>query len=493
LVVTVPKDTEGEILRLHYAEHWPVGTIAAQLEVHADVVRRVLGHAGAADEAGKVFRRSSMLEPYGEFIEQTLREYPTLRATRLYDMLRERGFTGSPRTVRKYVYKMRPRPKPEAFVRVETLPGEQAQVDWAHVGRMPVTGGERSLWVFVIVLGYSRALWAELVLDLTADSLCRSLVRAAAYFGGVTRQWLFDNAKSVVLERHGDAARFHPALLDLCAHMRVQPRLCGVRQPEHKGKVERAIRYLRERFFAGRRIVDIDEGNRELVRFLDEIAHQRQHPTLTERTVAEVLADERARLLGLPDPLPPAEHMRPIEVDKMASARFDTNIYSVPPQLAGRTLTLAVDDRIVRVLDGAQEVARHARCWGRRQTITDPSHRAALLAQRPAARDLRGRDRLRVVCSRVDELLARCVDNGRLVGAAVARLTQLLDLYGDQTFAFAVEDVLDAGSSDVSAVVVACERRRRERGQPVPLDVAMPAHIPDRDVIPHALEDYDEP
>ena len=101
--MTIAKDTECEILRLHYGEHWPVGTIAAQLDLHADVVRRVLGYRGATDEAGKVFSRSSMLEPYAEFIEQTLREYPTLRATRLYDMLRERGFTGAPRTVRKYV------------------------------------------------------------------------------------------------------------------------------------------------------------------------------------------------------------------------------------------------------------------------------------------------------------------------------------------------------------------------------------------------------
>lgn len=490
--MTVPRDTECEILRLHYGEHWPVGTIAAQLEIHADVVRRVLGHTADADAPGKV-RRSSMFEPYAEFIEQTLREYPTLRSTRLFDMLRERGFTGSARSVRKYVYKTRPEPKREAFLRVETLPGEQAQVDWAHVGRMPVPGGERQLWVFAIVLGYSRAMWAELVLDLTADSLVRSLVRASSFFGGVTRQWLFDNAKAVVLERHGDAARMHPALLSLCAHMRVQPRLCGVRKPEHKGKVERAIRYLRERFFAGRRIVDLDAGNAELLRFLDEIAHQRPHPALADRTVGDVFAEERPRLLALPDPLPPMEQTRPVDVDKTATVRFDTNMYSVPPRFVGRTLTLAADDRVVRVLDLASEIARHERCWGRRQYVTDPAHREALLAQRPSVRDLRGRDRLRVVCPRVDELLARCVDNGRKVGAAVARLTYLLDLYGDHNFALAVGDVLDTGAGDLPGLVVACERRRRERGQPVPIDVAMPAHIPDRDVVPHSLEDYDEP
>ena len=488
--MTVPDDRECEILRLHYGEHWPIGTIAKQLAVHPDVVRRVLGHASGD---GPTLRRSSMMEPYAAFIEQTLREYPRLRSTRLYDMLRERGFTGSPRTVRTYVAPVRPEPKPEAFLRLETLPGEQAQVDWAHVGRMPVDGGERSLWAFVIVLSYSRALWGELVLDLSADSLARSLTRAAAYFQGVTRQWLFDNAKTVVLERHGDAARFHPRLLELCAHFRVQPRLCGVRQPEHKGKVERAIRYLRERFFAGRRIIDVEQGNRELVRFLDEIAHQRPHPRLTERTVADVLAEERARLLALPDPLPALETARPVEVDKTASVRFDGNLYSVPPGLVGRTLTLASDDHVVRVLDGATEVARHARAWGRRQIIEDAAHRAAIVAQRPHARDLKGRDRLRAVCPAIDELLARCVRDGRLVGATVARLTHVLDLYGDHVFTLAIADLLAKESADLGALVVACERRRRERGQPVPLEVAMPAHIPDREVVPHALEDYDGP
>lgn len=487
--MTVAPEVEAEILRLHYGEHWSVGTIAAQLSVHADVVRRVLGHVAAS----AVVRRSTMLEPYGEFIEQTLRQYPRLLSTRIYDMLCERGFAGSPRTVRKYVSAVRPEPKTEAFLRLETLPGEQAQIDWAHLGRMPVVGGERALWLFVIVLSYSRALWGELVLDLSADSLARSLTRAATYFGGVTRQWLFDNPKTVVLERHGDAVRFHPTLLGLCAQLRVQPRLCGVRRPEHKGRVERAIRYLRERFFAGRSITDIDQGNRELLRFLDEIAHRRPHPRLPDRTVGDALAEERGRLLALPDPMPSTELARPVAVDKTALVRLDTNLYSVPTAFVGRTLTLAADDRIVRVLDGATEVARHARCLGRHQLVEDPAHRDRLIEQRRLARGVKGRDHLRAVCPAIDELLARCVTDGRLVGTTVVRLSHLLSLYGEQVFTTAIADVLARGSNDVSAVVVACERRRRERALPVPVDVAMPAHIPDRDVVPHDLENYDEP
>ena len=114
---------------------------------------------------------------------------------------------------------------------------------------------ERALWLFVMVLGHSRAMWGEFVLDLSIHGLRRSLVRAARAFGGVTRQWLFDNPKTVVLERVGEAVRFHPNLLDIAAALRVQPRLCAVRRPEHKGKVERAIR-LRDRFLASNRPVE---------------------------------------------------------------------------------------------------------------------------------------------------------------------------------------------------------------------------------------------
>ncbi len=201
-------------------------------------------------------------------------------------MLRDRGYPGSVRTLRELVAKVRPRPRRKPYLLTATLPGEQAQVDWAYVGKLPFPGGERALWLFVIVLGHSRAMWAEFVLDLTVQSLCRSLVRGATAFGGVPRQWLFDNPKTVVLERVGPVARFHPTLAALCGAMRVEPKLCAVAKPEHKGKVERAIRYLRDRFLAGRTITGVAEGNRALATFVDEIAHARPHPTIAQRAVS---------------------------------------------------------------------------------------------------------------------------------------------------------------------------------------------------------------
>lgn len=486
--MTTP-EIEAEIVRLHYAEHWRVGTIAVQLGVHPDVVKRVIGQG---EGSGEALPRSRMVGPYRDFIAETLRQYPRLRSTRLHDMLRERGYPGAARTLRKYVAEVRPRPVREVYLRTEPLPGEQSQIDWAYVGKLAVLGGERALWLFVLVLSHSRALWGEFVLDLSVHSLCRSLVRAATALGGTTRQWLFDNPKTVVLERRGDAVRFHPTLYDLCAQMRVQPRLCAVARPEHKGRVERAVRYLRDRLLAGRTITGVAEGNVQLDRFIAEIANARPHPVLAPHTVGEVLADEQARLLPLPSPLPDTDLVKPTTVDRQAFIRFDVNRYSVPSKYAERTLTLVADDVAVRVLDGADCVARHDRSYGKRQVIEQHAHRAELYAQRRAARDLKGRDRLRAVAPDFSALLERWALAGPSLAIQVTRAIKLLDLYGDEVFATAVTEIVSRGLRDTSALAVACDRLRCERRRPVPVDLALGPHIEDRDVVPHDLEDYDD-
>jgi transposase len=482
-------ETEAEIVRLHYAEHWSVGTIATQIQAHPDVVRRVLG---LGEPRAPSQLRPRVFEPYRQFIDDTLGRYPKLLATRLYDMVRERGYRGSVRTLRKYVALVRPRPKREAYLITETLPGEQAQVDWAYVGKIPVPGGERAIWLFVIVLAHSRAMWAEFVIDLTVHSLCRSLVRGAAAFGGVPRQWLFDNPKVVVLERVGTAVRFHPTLLALCAAMRVEPKLCAVRMPQHKGKVERAIRYLRDRFLAGRSISSIDDGNRILARFIDEIAHVRPHPTIAQRSVGDVFIDERTRLLSLPEPLPETDRVEPVQVDAQAFVRVDTNRYSLPSDHAGHIRTLVVDDRTVRIVDGKTVLAEHTRSWGRRQVIEQPAHRTALVAERKAARDLKGRDRLRAIAPSFDRIVERWAVSGSSLGLRVTRSIKLLDLYGDHVFAAAVADLDARGLADVGALAIACEQHRKDRRRPVPVELVLPAHLDDSDVVPHDLGAYDE-
>jgi hypothetical protein len=182
----------------------------------------------------------------------------------------------------------------------------------------------------------------------------------------------------------------------------------------------------------------------------------------------------------------------PVKVDTQAFVRFDTNRYSVPTAFADRTLTLVADDRVVRVLDGATEVARHPRGFGRRQVVEDPAHRAELVRARRAAADLKGRDRLVAVAPAFASILERWALGGRSLAIEVTRAIKLLDLYGDDVFARAVAEVAARGLRDVGALAVSCDRIRRDQRRPVPVDIPLPPHVVDREVVPHDLETYDD-
>jgi hypothetical protein len=276
--------------------------------------------------------------------------------------------------------------------------------------------------------------------------------------------------------------------------MFVQPRACAVRKANQKGRVERTIRWLRDRFLAGRRIDGVEQGNHELARFRETIALDRPHPTLPRTTVRQCLQQERMVVLRLPDVLPSTDAVVPVSVDKTAFVRFDTNAYSVPPTFVAQTLTLVAGDRRVRILDvRGDPVAEHERCWGQRQVIEAVAHRQALLAEKRGGRESKGRDRLRAAVPQIDQLFERWVAAGCNVGSMTARTLVLLDLYGADLFALAVADVLARGTFDVGAIAQLCEQRRRAHDRPVPIPLALGTNVPERDVIPHDLESYDAP
>ena len=487
--MTVSLEMAAEIRRLYFAEHWKRGTISTQLDMHSDVVRRVLGRFGP--QPGTPRPITLVLDAYKPFIDETLQQYPRLVATRLYDMICERGYTGSIRTLRRYVRKARPRPR-RAYLDIETLAGEVGEVDWGHVGELAVSGGYRPLWVFVLQLSHSRAVFAELVLSLDASSLRRSLLRAAAYFGGCPRAWLFDNAKTVVVERRGNLVRFHRGLVELAAELHVELRVCDPGAPQQKGGVERSVRYLKERHFAARHIHSVAQGNAQLLEFLGGIAQDRPHPRFAGRTVGDVLDDERARLLPLPDPLPPIESVQPTKVDTKGFIQLDTNRYSVPSKHSDGTLSLVTTDTVVRLLDGDNEVARHPRNWGRKQIIENHEHRAELLADKRGARDLKGRDRLRVEVPAIQAILEQWLDREHNMGSMVSRTMKLLDAYGAAVLRSAVDEMLERQIVDIGAMAVLCDKHRKHRGSRVAPVPELAPHVVERDVVPHDLGGYDE-
>jgi transposase len=484
----IDPETHVQIRRYFYAEHWKIGTIASQLGIHKDTVR----HAIEADRfhRGQALR-ASIIDPYLEFVRQTLDQHPRLRATRIYQMIRDRGYTGSVVQLRRSVARLRP-PAREAFLRLHTFPAEQAQVDWAHFGHVAVGRAKRALSCFVITLSYSRALYLEFFFDQTMENFLRGHVRAFQDWGGAPRVILYDNLRSAVLERRGNEIHFNPRLLELCAHYHFVARPCQVRAGNQKGRVERAIRYVRDSFWAGRTFVTLAECNRQALQWRDQVAHQRPWPGDDSRTVSQVFSEESARLL--PHPLHPfsTDLILPVRSPKTIYVRFDLNDYSIPPEAVGRQLTLVASDTLVRILDGSAEIARHHRSYDRHEEVLDPSHQQALLKAKRKAFDSTPGGRLVQAVPESKDLLDLAFSQGESAGSQTAQLLKLLDLYGAAALRGAIREALERNTPRASSVAFLLRRQQRTTSPRLAVDLSRHPEAQSIEVRPRDLETYDE-
>jgi len=482
----------AEILRLYHAEKWKPGTLARQLGVHHDTVRRVLAQAGQTP--GGNATRPSLVDPFVPLIEQTLEKYPTLRASRLYAMVRERGYTGGPDHFRHVVARYRPAPAAEAYLRLRTLPAEQAQVDWGYFGKRRIGRAERALWGFVMVLSYSRQIFLQFFFGNAMANFLRGHVGAFASFGGIPRVLLYDNLKSAVLERVGQAIHFNPTLLDLAAHYRFEPRPVAVARGNEKGRVERAIRYIRDSFFAARPFTDLADLNAQAMAWCAGIAAERLCPEDRTRRVREVFADERARLLGLPDNPFPCEDREETTVRHTPYVRFDLNDYSVPHTSVRRAVVVHATLACVRVVDGSTVIATHPRSWDKGAQVEIPEHVADLVAWKRAARHHRGLDRVHHACPHAEAFFVAAAARSANLGSLTSGLTHLLDLYDATALNQALGAALLGGAPHLAAVRQLLEQRRYAHELPPPLAVALPADPRVRDVVvqPHDLSTYDQ-
>jgi len=493
--MTTAPDLVAQIQRLYTVEKWRVGTIARQLHVHRDVVRRVV--AGDCAPVHPSPLRPSRIDPYRPFIQATLAKYPTLTAARLHTMISERGYVGSTSHLRALVAGLRPRPVAEAYLRLRTLPGEQAQVDWAHFGHLHIGRARRPLMAFVMVLSHSRMIFLRFFLDARMDSFLRGHVEAFSAFNGCPRVALYDNLKSAVLARvnhvSGSAIRFNPELLALAAHYRFEPRPVAVARGNEKGRVERAIRFIRDSFFAGRTFTDLHDLNAQAQAWCLGVAADRRWPEDSALRVRQAFEVEARSLMALPDAAFALGERVAVKVGKTPYVRFDTNDYSVPHTHVRRTLAVLADEQWVRVLDGATELARHRRCWDSRTQIEDDAHVQRLVDAKRAGRAYRACDRLVQAAPASAQLLQRAGARGENLGSITASLMRLLDRWGAAALQAAITEALARDVAHPNAVLLALERARAASAEPPPVALVLPEHVAKRDapVRTHDLRSYD--
>jgi transposase len=489
--MALPPELEAQILRYHHVEQWRIGTIARQLRVHHGSVERVLRQAGVPRIGAS---RPSRLDPWLPFIRETLEKFPSLTASRLYAMVRERGYCGGPDHFRHLIALHRPRPAAEAYLRLVTLPGEQAQVDWGHFGHLQIGRARRPLMAFVMVLSWSRRIFLRFFLDARMENFLRGHAGAFEAWGGLPRVLLYDNLKSAVLERVNDAIRFHPTLLAFAGHFRYEPRPVAVARGNEKGRVERAIRYVRDSFFAARTYTDLADLNRQAEAWCLGQADASLCPQDRSMTVREAFAQEQPRLLALPGNPWPLEERVEASVGKTPYVRFDLNDYSVPHTLVRKTLTVLADSERVRILDGLAVVATHPRSYDRSQQIEDPAHIADLVERKAQAHAQRGMNWLAQTVPASRTLLTQAAERGDNLGAITVALGRLVARYGAAEVETAVLAALARGVPHPNAVRLALETQREARDQPSPVATCLPSHVVAKDALvqPHRLDSYDQ-
>jgi transposase len=363
----------AEIRRLHRAEGLSARAVARQLGISRNTVLRAL-----ASDRPPVYRRAakgSAVDAVEPAVRELLKQTPTMPVTVIAERIGwERGLT----VLRDRVRELRPAYLPvDPVSRTVYQPGELAQCDlWFPPVDIPLGYGQSGRPpVLVIVSGYSRVITARMLPSRTTGDLVDGHWRLLCGWGAVPRMLVWDNEAGI---GRGKVTSEFAAFAGLLA---VKVHLCRPRDPEAKGLVERANGYLETSFLPGRTFTGPDDFNTQLANWLT-IANRRQHRIIAARPVDRWEAD-RAQMLALPPVAPPAWWRFGTRIGRDHYIRVDTNDYSVHPRAIGRTVTVRADNEEVIATAGDEVVARHARCWARHQSLTDPEHAAA-------ARILRG-------------------------------------------------------------------------------------------------------
>jgi transposase len=400
--------------------------------------------------------RASILDPYLEFIKVTIEEFPEICSSRVFDMIRQKGYPGTSSThVRRAVNQIRPSKNKEAFLRLSMLPGDQAQVDWADFGSVTFGKHQRKLSAFVMTLSHSRMIFLKFFYGMKMREFKQGHMDAFEFFEGVPGKVLHDNLKTGVSERLGKLIRFNDQFLEFASHYSFIPKAANIRRGNEKGRVERAIQYVRTSFFEGRKWVDIGDLNGQAIEWCLDLAADR--PWAQDRTlkVREVFEAEKKHLHKLPSHRFPAWERVQVSIPKTPYARYDGNDYSVPPKYVQSNVEVCADENTVCIFAndlGVEQIAEHKRSYGKQVTIENPEHIAEILKHKKAGVEHAGLNKVTNDIKSSGVFLQRLAERGENLGGAVSSLLKMIRNHGAEMVACAVSEVVETGSCNLRSV-----------------------------------------
>ena len=318
----------------------------------------------------KAVNRQGKIEAYKGLIDGWLSQQ-NYQATRIYELLLAQGFQGSYHTARRYVKTLKEQRDHVAYVRFETLPGQQAQVDFGDFQIECADGKKLTIYCFIMVLGFSRKMYIEYIGCCTMANFLGCHQRAFGFFGGIPAEIVYDNMKNVVIKKLVGVVEWNPTFAAFCAHYGFKPLTTPAYSPWAKGKVERPIQYLRERFWRGYVFTNLLQANKDIGVWLATVADERIHGTTHEK-VNERFVKERGALGLLP--LSPYDISEKCyrKVHKDCQLCFGGNRYVVPHEYARKTVLLKINDGILRIFFDDTLIAVYQIPESKGQTLAHP-------------------------------------------------------------------------------------------------------------------------
>jgi transposase len=339
----IDRQTVFEIHRLHHLGFME-RKIAWTLRISRPTVKRYLKNPQPLKMKTS---RSSKLDAYRDRIKELLEKDPQVKAPVVLQRLQQQGFDGKITIVRDCLRRLRgQQTRRTPFIRFESRPGQQMQIDWGHFGSLVYAESMRKLYALAVIESYSRAAYVEFTHSQNQACLHQALLNAFSYLGGSTEEVVVDNMLSAVVERQGPLIRFNDAFLDFLRIFHITPIACNVASPHEKGKIENFIKYLHQNFWPLRTVSDLCDVNRQVRNWLDTVANVRIHQTTGKRPLDRLT---QVRLRPLPDLLPDCRQSEQLKVYNDFAIRFDANVYTTPPWTIGKKITLKADQRTVTI------------------------------------------------------------------------------------------------------------------------------------------------
>jgi transposase len=366
------------------AEGKSIREIARKMGHSRNTVRRYLRTEGLPERKSRL-PKGSKLDPFKSLLQERLKE-GVYNCEVLYEILREMGYQGGRTILKDYVKEFRPPKQMPAVMRYETKPGEQAQVDWGICSYIDMDGESRKVPVLVIVLGYSRATYIEFTRRCDIYSFLRCLIHGFEYFNGIPKIMLTDQMKTVILGMGDDKKpRWHAQFADFAAAIGMAPRVCRVRRPQTKGKVERGVQFVKNNFIPGRQFVDLGDLNRQAFHWCERINH-RIHGTTGERPCDRLLKESL-------QPIPSPAHWERFlhesrQVSRDGFVSYDGIRYGVPWMYSGREVTVRELNGFVEIWADHKPIVRHEKSYRSRAMIFCPDQYKGLKATQGCAHPL---------------------------------------------------------------------------------------------------------